>query len=389
LAQRHQIYLVPGFFGFARLGDLNYFHYVQDALTAEMSRLGADVQVIPVDTLPTASIVRRGRRLLHTMRANECDKADAIHIIGHSTGGLDARVVTSPALVLDPARPHHDVIEKIRTVVTLATPHFGTPIAGFFTTAYGKNLLQLLSLLTLTASSQVPAEALSLGFRMVTRMQGTIGITDSVLIELTEMLLRDFTPDRREMVRAFMQEIWNDQGALLQLTPEAMDLFNAAIQNHPEVRYLSFVNAAPPPSRVPPPEAALNPLSAVAYFLYRFMWDAVADFHPHYPYHHLTPHDQARWEAMLRLPLDSHTNDGVVPSRSMFWGECVGALRGDHLDLVGHFGRPTARRRTTDWLRTGSGFGDAAFIGLYRQIARHLVLAAPPPLEQIAPPTYT
>jgi hypothetical protein len=369
----HQIYLVPGFFGFARLGEFTYFHFVQQALEAEMARLGVRAQVIPVETLPTASIVRRGRRLLETIVAHEWEKADAIHLLGHSTGGLDARMMTAPHVELDRSLPQGEVLRRVRNVLTLATPHFGTPIAGFFTTAYGKNLLELLSLLTVRAATPVPAEALSLGFRLVRRFEGTIGINDSVLGQLSEALLADFTPDRREAVRAFMRQVRGDQGALIQLNPEGMDLFNASIHDHPEIRYLSFISAAPPPPRVPPPETAINPRAAIGYVLYRFMWDNTAAAHPNYPYQSLTEDAQAAYEEALRVPLTAQTNDGVVPSRSMLWGECLGAVRGDHLDVVGHFGRASAQRPAADWFKSGAGFGEASFIGLYRQIARVLV----------------
>jgi hypothetical protein len=38
---------------------------------------------------------------------------------------------------------------RVQSVVTIATPHHGTPIASFFTTLRGQQLLQLLSLLTI------------------------------------------------------------------------------------------------------------------------------------------------------------------------------------------------------------------------------------------------
>lgn len=383
MAELHQIYLVPGFFGFARLGDLMYFHYVQDALEAELGRLGIKAQVIPVETLPTASIIRRGRQLFNAIQATDWRKADAIHLIGHSTGGLDARVLVSPTVTVGDASIEAAITKKIKTVVTLCTPHFGSPIAGFFTTAYGKNLLQLLSVLTARASSNVSGSALSLGFKLATRFQERLGLNDTLLVQLSDQLLDDFTPERRDALLAYTRQIQQDQGALIQLTPEGMDLFNASVHDNPSVRYYSFMAAAPPPPRLPPAEATINPRVAIGYVLYRTMWDIVSEVHPAYPYHGLTAMEKLTYEQKLRFNLDSQSSDGVVPSLSQYWGHCVDVLRGDHLDVVGHYGRPRGTAQFADWLRSGARFGETQFISLYRQIASLLVHGLPPGLSDL------
>ena len=53
----HQIYLVPGFLGFKRLGDLGYFQGVHGILRKELrEKHGIEASVIAVDTLaPTSS----------------------------------------------------------------------------------------------------------------------------------------------------------------------------------------------------------------------------------------------------------------------------------------------------------------------------------------------
>ncbi|MFM7204437.1 MAG: esterase/lipase family protein [Myxococcota bacterium] len=370
MRERHLIFLVPGFFGFARLGDLMYFHYVQQALEAEWARHGLQVTVVPVETHPTASILRRGQRLLDTILSSPWEQADAIHLLGHSTGGLDARVLASPRIQLTPEHRRQQVLKKLRTIVTLSTPHHGSPIAGFFTTAYGKNLLQLLSLLTARASGEVSAGAVSLGFKLVNRFQGRLGLNDTLLNQLSEQLLEDFNGERRAALLSYTRQIREDQGALLQLTPEGMHLFNALLPPPEGIGCYSIINAAPPPKRTPPMEATVNPRVAIGYVLYRFMWDTVAEHHRAYPYAQVSAPARERLEQQLRLSLDSETSDGVVPTLSMAWGKCVGAVRGDHLDVVGHFGKPRGMTQFADWLRSGAGFGETHFIALYRQISR-------------------
>src|SRR5690606_20441509 len=89
-----------------------YWYGVPDHLEA----LGHTVCVGQVD--PFNDSTDRGRQLL--AQAIECaaDSGHAkVNIIGHSQGGLDARVVA------------HLAPELVASVTTVATPHYGTPIA--------------------------------------------------------------------------------------------------------------------------------------------------------------------------------------------------------------------------------------------------------------------
>ena len=91
----HQVLLIPGFFGFGKLGEISYFSGVREAIEANFQALGLRVEVTEVPTLPMASIRFRAARVLETL-ASVASKGDGpIHLIGHSTGGLDARVAIS------------------------------------------------------------------------------------------------------------------------------------------------------------------------------------------------------------------------------------------------------------------------------------------------------
>ncbi|MEJ7734579.1 MAG: alpha/beta fold hydrolase, partial [Polyangiaceae bacterium] len=60
----------------------------------------------------------RGAQLVEAIEAILAETGHAkVNLIGHSQGGLDARVVA------------HDRPDLVASVTTLATPHFGTPIA--------------------------------------------------------------------------------------------------------------------------------------------------------------------------------------------------------------------------------------------------------------------
>src|SRR4051812_27638508 len=96
---KHRIYLIPGFFGFANLGELVYFTHVKDYLTAVLAAEGRPVVVTAVQTAPTASIRKRAIRLLEVISETSSSE-DSIHLIGHSTGGLDARLLVAPGISL-------------------------------------------------------------------------------------------------------------------------------------------------------------------------------------------------------------------------------------------------------------------------------------------------
>src|SRR5256885_16884693 len=98
------VLFVPGFFGFGSFGHpdrplIEYFARVEDAmLRAHMRPLRFAVHEPP----PAGSLAERVRSLYS--RASELMQAGAtrLHLVGHSTGGLDARLVARPR---DPAPP--------------------------------------------------------------------------------------------------------------------------------------------------------------------------------------------------------------------------------------------------------------------------------------------
>ena len=96
---RVHVTLVPGFFGFANLGDLTYFGHVHAFLRAAYAARGYEPVLHVVRTYPTASLVRRAVRLLDTLVAGAADDAP-IHLVGHSSGGLDVRLLTAPGVEL-------------------------------------------------------------------------------------------------------------------------------------------------------------------------------------------------------------------------------------------------------------------------------------------------
>lgn len=89
-------------FGFGRLGSYNYFAHVERELTARFADAGHELVAHVIEDLPTASIRRRATRLAEVIA--HTSGGDPVHLLGHSTGGLDARLAASPATrSIDPA----------------------------------------------------------------------------------------------------------------------------------------------------------------------------------------------------------------------------------------------------------------------------------------------
>ncbi|MFU8805710.1 MAG: esterase/lipase family protein, partial [Bradymonadaceae bacterium] len=129
---KHHVYLSAGFFGFANLGGITYFHHVREFLEETLLEMGIEAEIIYVPTLPTASIRRRAYRLLETVAVTAGSDDGPIHLIGHSTGGLDARLFVTPGASLPGELDLERYAGRVRSVVTVATPHLGTPMASFF-----------------------------------------------------------------------------------------------------------------------------------------------------------------------------------------------------------------------------------------------------------------
>ncbi|MBI2896954.1 MAG: alpha/beta fold hydrolase [Deltaproteobacteria bacterium] len=112
LGPPYPIVLAHGFGGFDEVGPIDYFWRVAETLGAE----GEQIHVSQVAWVGSSEA--RGAELLAFVQEvlAETGAARAV-IVGHSQGGLDARVVA------------HAAPEAVAAVVTIATPHQGTPVA--------------------------------------------------------------------------------------------------------------------------------------------------------------------------------------------------------------------------------------------------------------------
>jgi hypothetical protein len=365
----HHVILVPGFFGFGALGKLSYFAGVSEALAAQFARQQLEVDIVEVPTLPTASIRHRAARVLETIHEVSRSDDGPMHVVAHSTGGLDARLAIAPTASL-PTPVIFTEYDRIRSLVTIATPHFGTPLASFFGSAMGYPLLRMIASLSISAlqRGRLPlGAAIRLG-KLVFRLDDWIGLRETFTDELYADLLEDFTEDRRKEVIAFLQGVSNDQSLVFQLTPAGCDLLNACTADPTGVRYGCVVTRATPPSATRFVRYGVNPYAQYLYGLYtvlhRVAGSGNGKFYPE-PVHAQRPVLERTYGE-----LPSHRDsDGIVPTLSQVWGEVIHAVHGDHLDVVGHFGARRPGRIASDWIPSASGFDEAAFNAVWTSVA--------------------
>lgn len=369
----HHIYLVPGFLGFANLGRITYFGHVRRFLTERLVALGVEPRIHIVGTPPTASLPARAARLAEAIDATAQRGGAPLHLIGHSSGGLDVRMLTAPGIGLPSALDVERLAARVRTVVTVTTPHHGTPLASFFTTLRGQQLLQLIALHTIYVLNfgHLPLAALLWMGGLLVRFGGLVADSD-LLDELFGRLLEDFTVGRRRAVRTLLRDVVRDQALMLQLTPEAMEVFNASVLRRPGIRYGAVVAQAARPSLLSTFGAGLDPAAQVTHALYRALHQLIAAA-PGRVSPQLAP-DQARAlrRAYRALPSPA-ANDGLVPTLSQAWGPVVHAAVADHLDVLGHFGDAAHDPPHVDWLVTGSDFDRPRFEALWTDVAHFLV----------------
>jgi hypothetical protein len=355
-----RIYLAPGMFGFARLAAYDYFEHVKMALSRRFRAHGHSTEIRVVEVHPTASIRRRAAKLAQ-MLAHTCGTDDGpIHIIGHSTGGLDARLVVSPSVHLnDRANQQLGWIERLRSITTMNTPHYGTPLATFFATAKGQQLLYAVSAITVTAL-KLGAPPLAAASALVAALGSTgdnTGFEIRLVDNITDNLSRALDEAANRDLRDWLRQVRDDQGGVVQLMPEAMDLFVAGVEDRPGVHYQCVATFTKASGVTDWLRAMRSPWSAISAALFNLLWRVTAVQDDRYPCAPPEGADEVLRNMLGDVPAPS-ASDGVVPLSSMFWGTPVFVGMGDHLDVVGHFPGPGGHN---DWMCSSARFDLSRF----------------------------
>ena len=275
--------------------------------------------------------------------------------------------MTTPGIALPGEHSAETFARQVKTVVCVSTPHLGTPLAAFFNGMVGQQLLKLLSALTLhiIRLGSVPLPAV---VALTDTLPGSgLIIKENILDQLYRDLLRDFDATRRADLMDFFEQVTKEQSLITQLTPDAMDLFNASAADRPGVRYGCVLSCSPRPSMLSQIKLGLKPTDQTMYTLYRTLHRLTGNGSDL----HLPKFSKRQRMALLKafghIPTKLY-NDSVVPTLSQIHGEIIHATWADHHDTIGHFNGPDHEPPHIDWLKTASHFKRENFEELWEKV---------------------
>jgi triacylglycerol lipase len=379
----HHVLLVPGFFGFANLNDFAYFGHVRDFLLEAGPPAGLDGEVRVVETPPTASLAKRAARLTEAISRllDEGPPGTRVSLVGHSSGGLDARLAIAPEVSLPTSADVRRAASAVHAVVCVSTPHLGTPLAHLLNTLLGQQLLRVLSVATIYSlrAGRLPLKVVLRLARIFRREDVP---ADGMIEKLARDLLADFSKPRRLAIEEFLSHLGKDQDLLGQITPGGMDLFNASTGDRPGVRYGCVVTRARAPGLRSTLAAGLDPYAQATHALFVALYRLAART----PATRTPRLDRQQVIALRRAyghRPDMTANDGMVPTLSQVRGTVVHAAWADHHDVIGHFHQPQHVPPHLDWLTSGTGFDRAGFEAAWRDVVGWIVAEPRPEVEPV------
>ncbi|HEY1955131.1 MAG TPA: hypothetical protein VGH28_05950 [Polyangiaceae bacterium] len=361
--QAPAVALVPGFFGFDHRESRTYFadRFIAGLRSGLAARGVSEVPVIAISTLGIGSLWRRQRELLRELRALDAKLGGARqwHLVGHSTGGVDAALLLRERPVRDGGEhtvasdggwgADRELVSRLESVVTISAPHFGTALAESALARWSAG----------RPSLGAVRDAAAAAFDLLRRddLRSRIGFFFSAMPKvsqtpffLAQLAIRDeLARDLHPSVSSDLARIPFRDGA---------------------ARLACVVTVAPRPPEDHPDK------------LFRDMWrwtfegaktlapapvDATALASPEL---RLAP------QASLPLPaIEAGDNDGVVSSLRQVAGEPLALVLGDHVDVLGRYHRASlldGKIIDPGLLTSGARFGDDEFFALLDRVAGRL-----------------
>ena len=256
----YPIVLHHGFFGFEKIGPLDYFWKVKPALEAA----GHVVVLSKVDPFNSTRKVRGPQLLKQVQQVLAGTGAGKVNIIAQSQGGLDARYVAAK------------LPDRVAAVMTIGTPHLGTPIADVL-------------------------------------LKKTPGFSQTLAKAFVKAVARPFYGDISKDTDLI--------AALESMSTASTAAFNAAYPDLPSVRYYSVGGRS---NLRQAADVCFSPKTPPWIKKYDGAKDPIDPL--------LLPTNQLLEQSLL----SPKPNDGMVQVAAARWGTWLGCVPADHFDLVGH-----------------------------------------------------
>ncbi|MDD9944681.1 MAG: hypothetical protein OXU20_26785 [Myxococcales bacterium] len=398
------VVLVPGFLGYEQLSSHPYFdevlidalrqalqarRHTTNQLSSQASR-GACFAVETLSTVPAGSLLQRQAAIVselsELLEHPSHFEVERLHLIGHGTGGLDARLLLADRR-LDGrlwARPENELRSRIRSVLCIAAPQHGTRLVAHpdlraLSRSLPRFLLQrasdaeLWSLATSGLRDMATADVLRLALRRPAQAWSLVAS-----IAEHDDLLRDLSPEAMVRHRHALPRLPNVQfGSIVTLAADHLELPATPVRRgvfgrlDRYVREMRSSRAAPNARRGDPIFRWLRARTANPCWEVDDASDARIEDRAARRIQAvleggadglgvpLISHPNAVWPC----PVDGRVNDGIVNSvrqllRPEDDDELLAVVVADHLDVVGHFDKVPRPRHAEDHglIRSGSGF---------------------------------
>jgi hypothetical protein len=405
------VVLVPGFLGFDHIGSFTYF---ADRFVAGLSMAlkllggGEPYRVLAVPSIPIGSLAMRQEKLIESLNIiarrlnDEGVTVSRWHLVGHSTGGLDAAFLTRTDALRSTGR------RKPSEFGSDALPPFPQPIASVTTIGapfYGSTLA-LCDIARMTEGGPVTANALD---------QAASGLVNALSGSCASRLPFALGVLSGRNQTLFVYHLLFADGLALDLRPHVVSkLTETDNRRKPEVPHFSIATFAPDPEakRVSPSttEAARDPGIRSSEMVSDASVEAFAPGPVSKPepvknrevdslfrqLYTLTA-DAARRDGIVRPPpfpargtygiihskghgevyVTPESNDGVVNTERQVFGHFAGLVVGDHADVIGRYRRAdlTTKDQNLDdgLLTSGAHFRDPQFFDLIHLVARGIL----------------
>lgn len=400
------VVLVPGFLGFDHFGNFTYFadRFVA-GLSMALKLLGGveRYRVVAVPSIPIGSLAARQQKLIESLHRiadrlkREGHTISRWHLVGHSTGGLDASFLTRTQALSHPGgrrRPSEfdpsaspDPPQPIASVTTIAAPFYGSTLALCDVAQVTEFGVRKVSPRALQQAASGLLNAVS-GSRQ-SRIPFALGVLSG-----------------RNQVN-FLYDLLLADGLAVDLRPDAASKLTET-DNQTDVPHFSIATIAPAPasdaerrdtarahgiqgseSVADGQVAVFAPTSGPAEQrevdpLFRQIYELTAEAArrakraPEFPEQHTYPIIASKGHRTVFITPEA--NDGVVNTdRQVLGGKLAGLVVGDHADVLGQYRREdltTPDQNIDDGLLTsGANFGDAEFFDLINLVAHGILKA--------------